>query len=262
MRLWNSPGTTATLRPSASRRPASSSPPGRPRGPDAGPPPGKPAASALPPVRCGPTSPRPARPNALYGVCDRYAGNGTVCAGDHRRHHGTEQLTRRERTGGVMDHDHVHVHRDRRQSPANRGRPGRTACDDTVGELAEPGASHGCLGYDCHDASSHEREASRPHSITGLPPRRENCLGCPKRRPSPAATTIAQVSTLTRRSRALLYGRAALRRSSASASLTPMAKVSSETRICRALVSIRFSPAERPRSLSRIDRFRTTSATW
>ena len=48
---------------------------------------------------------------------------------------------------------------------------------------------------------------------------------------------------------------------SASSSVTPMAKVSSETRIWRALVSIRFSPADRPLSLSRIDRFRTTSAT-
>ena len=49
---------------------------------------------------------------------------------------------------------------------------------------------------------------------------------------------------------------------SASSSVTPMAKVNSETRIWRALVSMRFSPAERPLSLSRIERFRTTSATW
>ncbi len=41
-----------------------------------------------------------------------------------------------------------------------------------------------------------------------------------------------------------------------------MAKVSSDTRICRARVSMRFSPADNPLSLSRMDRFRTTSATW
>ena len=57
-------------------------------------------------------------------------------------------------------------------------------------------------------------------------------------------------------------GRTAASRSSAVGSSTFSAKVSSETRIWRARVSIRFSPAESPLSLSRIDRFRTTSATW
>src|SRR3954468_11474811 len=39
------------------------------------------------------------------------------------------------------------------------------------------------------------------------------------------------------------------------------ASASSPTRICRALASIRFSPADRPRSWSRRHRSRTTSAT-
>ncbi len=56
--------------------------------------------------------------------------------------------------------------------------------------------------------------------------------------------------------------RASFRRSSAVSSSTLRAKVSSETRIWRARCSMRFSPAERPLSLSRIERFRTTSATW
>jgi hypothetical protein len=50
--------------------------------------------------------------------------------------------------------------------------------------------------------------------------------------------------------------------SSAVSSSTFSAKVSSDTRIWRALPSMRFSPADRPLSFSRIVRFRTTSATW
>ena len=57
-------------------------------------------------------------------------------------------------------------------------------------------------------------------------------------------------------------GRASFSRSSAVSSSTARAKVSSETKIWRARLSIRFSPADRPLSLSRIERFRTTSATW
>ena len=41
-----------------------------------------------------------------------------------------------------------------------------------------------------------------------------------------------------------------------------MACDSSEMRIWRALVIMRFSPADRPFSRSRIERFRRTSATW
>jgi hypothetical protein len=57
------------------------------------------------------------------------------------------------------------------------------------------------------------------------------------------------------------YGRTSSRRFSASSSFTSSAKVSSETRIWRARPSIRFSPADSPLSLSRIERFLTTSAT-
>ena len=57
-------------------------------------------------------------------------------------------------------------------------------------------------------------------------------------------------------------GSASLRRTSAVSSSTPRAKVSSDTRIWRARLSMRFSPADSPLSLSRMERFRTTSATW
>ena len=57
-------------------------------------------------------------------------------------------------------------------------------------------------------------------------------------------------------------GSASLRRTSAVSSSTPRANVSSDTRIWRARLSMRFSPADRPLSLSRMERFRTTSATW
>ena len=55
---------------------------------------------------------------------------------------------------------------------------------------------------------------------------------------------------------------ASFRRSSAVSSSTLRAKVSSDTRIWRARCSMRFSPADSPLSLSRMERFRTTSATW
>src|SRR5271157_2498670 len=48
---------------------------------------------------------------------------------------------------------------------------------------------------------------------------------------------------------------------SALSSLVFSASASSLTRICRALASIRFSPADRPRSLSLRHRSQTTSAT-
>src|SRR5262249_13684977 len=52
------------------------------------------------------------------------------------------------------------------------------------------------------------------------------------------------------------------RRASAASSSTLSANVSSDTRIWRARASMRFSPADRPLSASRMERFRTTSATW
>src|SRR5580704_14452410 len=51
------------------------------------------------------------------------------------------------------------------------------------------------------------------------------------------------------------------RRVSALSSFVFSARASSLTRICLALASMRFSPAERPRSRSRRQRSRTTSAT-
>jgi len=60
------------------------------------------------------------------------------------------------------------------------------------------------------------------------------------------------------------YASSSTRSSIASAfsSVESKAKVSSETRICRALANMCFSPADSPFSFSRAERFRTTSATW
>src|SRR5699024_8535007 len=55
--------------------------------------------------------------------------------------------------------------------------------------------------------------------------------------------------------------RTSSRRASACSSSVFSASASSETRICRARANIRFSPADRPRSASRRERSRTTSAT-
>ena len=110
------------------------------------------------------------------------------------------------------------------------------------------------------------------HCTMGRPPSRANCLGAPNRsrcRPPPRPPTPTRAHLPfggprpagAARARAG-QGSASSRRFSAAASSTSRAKVSSDTRIWRARLSMRFSPADRPLSLSRMDRFRTTSATW
>jgi hypothetical protein len=112
------------------------------------------------------------------------------------------------------------------------------------------------------------RAISSDQSRTGLPASSANCFSPPNRDPLPAATTRAQALMSAERTSGeerqpcrAGYGNASSSFFSASASSTPIAKVSSETKIWRARLSIRFSPADRPLSLSLLDRLRTTSAT-
>ena len=142
-----------------------------------------------------------------------------------------------------------------------------------------------------HDAPrrrTRARRGARPTRSTRRVHRRgrENCFGPPKRlTPTRAATidppTLAEPLASARLRRRLLLGggpswprpssgpaacprpvSTSSRRASAASSSTLSANVSSDTRIWRARASIRFSPADRPLSASRIERFRTTSATW
>ena len=83
------------------------------------------------------------------------AGNGPVGAGKDGVDHGTKQLPRGQRPGGVVDDDDVSVLRDRRQAPADRGGSGRASRDHPVGALADPGAPEKRLRHYSHDAAGH-----------------------------------------------------------------------------------------------------------
>ena len=141
--------------------------------------------------------------DTLDRVGDSEGGHGPVGAGHDGLDDGAEQLTRGERPGGVVDDDDLGVRRNGGKATPDRGRPGGTAGHDAVGALAKAGRPTKDSGTTATTPRATEREASRLHSMTGRPPSRANCFGWPKRRPSPAATTIAQISTLTRRPRAL-----------------------------------------------------------
>ena len=102
------------------------------------------------------------------------------------------------------------------------------------------------------------RRSARPTRRRRSPPTREHQASVRAatswRRPSwPASSRAPGLSSLLS---------TASRRASAASSSTLSANVSSDTRIWRARASMRFSPADRPLSASRIERFRTTSATW
>ena len=198
----------------------------------------------------------------LDRVTRRDTGHGSVHAvGAHGGDHGGEQRRRRQRPGRVVHHDHLGVVGDRGQPAAHRVGPGGPAGDDDVGAVAVRGRRTGRRGA---RAPRRRKRAGTPRRPTRAPGGRraaENCLRSPKRRARAtghddrphlrhgATGPVDQVS-------------ASFRRSSAVSSSTLRAKVSSDTRIWRARCSMRFSPADRPLSLSRMERFRTTSATW
>ena len=227
---------------------------------------GRPGGSGRPPGRGGPPSPRPpGSPGPPASRCrtpTRRRRHPAVGSAGQRADHGGEQGRGGQGPGGVVDDDDLGVGGDGGQAPADRGRAGRsppaTARSAPKASLAVPGGSTTTTPSATEPTGRHRRVRPR-----GVPAKRSNCLGRPKRVPMPAATTTAQTGVRPVASAtALRQGSASFRRCSAVSSSTPRAKVSSETRIWRARDSIRFSPADRPLSLSRIERFRTTSATW
>ncbi len=216
----------------------------------------------------------------------RHGAGRPVRTGDGRDHL-FEQCRGGQRAHGVV-HDHdVDLVGHGGQTGTYRAGPGGTPLDDRIGQVAEGGnlaAPTQGIGRDHDD-----------HSVDGLPGRRRRpvehgtpvdlreLLGAaepvagpsghhhrPHHLVAPARgvpVPVAVPVTVRRRpvravSAGCAQGRASSRRSSAVSSSTPRAKVSSETSIWRARLSMRFSPADSPLSLSRIDRFRTTSATW
>ena len=170
--------------------------------------------------------------------------------------------------------------------------------ENDPGRVADGDAPALGLGHDLHEDGRRVDALGQPH-VVDLPPPRPQQLGhrlaALHLRPADAVPVLGLVlglvlvagarpgraggsglgadglvpagrgaSSRSRRASygSALYGSASSSLASASSSVTLRAKVSSDTRIWRALVSMRFSPAERPLSFSRIDRFRTTSATW
>ena len=217
--------------------------------------------------------------HALQGVGHRHAGHGRVgAAARPRRPRRANNAGRGQRAGAVVDHDHL----GRRRAP----RPARPAptparvsppATDDVGTGGAAGAvprvGTGRRGARGPRRRRRPRAASTAHCTMGRPAERERTASGPRTGcPLPAATTTTHTDTGSppvRRPRAAEavrahpgQGSASSRRFSAASSSTSRAKVSSDTRIWRARLSMRFSPADRPLSLSRIERFRTTSATW
>ena len=266
-RLSGSPGTTATRRPSASTSAASSVASGSPvRGPGAERVEhGTPAGSAPPPARSGRGSRRtvasaPAR-RAPASRCRSPPRAGTAPAApgarratDDRR----EELAAR-RAGGPRRGPP----RSRRSRPdRRRGRPGprRPGWRRPRRRRRPRGPPSGRAGrHDQHHARRRPtRQAATDRSATVRPARDDELLGLAEAGAGPAGHDDPPDPAHWR----WPYGSASLSRCSAVSSSTARAKVSSETRIWRARLSIRFSPADRPLSLSRMERFRTTSATW
>ncbi len=163
-----------------------------------------------------------------------------------------------------MDNDHGRFDRNGSQTSSDRTGSRDAPGDDDISPpricTSRPG-NRGTIGVDRARRDDEDdavtRQASGPHGPCGDRPagqRKELLVSSeanartPRHHDRPDGPSSAQ-------------GSASLRRTSAVSSSTFKANVNSDTRICRARCSMRFSPADRPLSLSRIDKFRTTSAT-
>ena len=210
----------------------------------------------------------PAAVHPLQGVGHRHTGTApSTSPAPHGLDHRGEQLGCGQRAGGVVDHDDGGVVGDGGQPGPHRVGPGRPTGHHAGGAQGGPAGGAGSGGPSVvvrpgapgttrTTPSATERAARTDQEATGLPGQGEELLGAAE----PAARAAGDHDGPDGPRSA--QGSASLRRTSAVSSSTPRAKVSSDTRIWRARLSMRFSPADRPLSLSRIERFRTTSATW
>ncbi len=137
------------------------------------------------------------------------------------------------------------------EAGAHRGRASRAADDDHVGALA---VTLIVGGHDEHDAFGHGSGCPDAVGRDGVVIHDGELFR--------SAVALALTGGDDHGRDRHDYGRTEASFSSAASVSTFNANVSSETRIWRARVSMRFSPADSPLSLSRIERFRTTSATW
>ena len=205
-----------------------------------------------------------ADPIALHtfqGVRNRERRDGARRTRSDCIDHGVEQCGVRQGSNRIVHDDDRRIVGHRVETGAHRRRPsGSTGYDQvgteagclrrtTAGERVLCGNhQHRAVGRGTRHGEGPRRDRTPTEVVELLHPT-EAVAGPARHHDGPDRTRSAQ-------------GSASLRRSSAVSSSTPRAKVNSETRIWRARLSIRFSPAERPLSLSRIERFRTTSATW
>ena len=170
-----------------------------------------------------------------------------------------------KRAGGVVDDHDLTLLAGTASSPARTdavrvGPPATTHCSSAtvlVGTWRRDDQHNACAGAVCA-ASSDQSTTSRPAQQHELFVAAEAGTAAAGDHDGPTPVTGGPASD------GPLGTTAALRRASFRPRPpdTPMAKVSSETRIWRARLSILFSPAERPLSLSLFERLRTTSATW
>ena len=205
--------------------------------------------------------------DALHRVGDREAGHGGIGSGSHRADHGLEQRRRRQRSRGVVHDDNRGGASDGVQTRAHRRRARRSAGDECSHWTAVP--------RDTGREDEHDVVARLGNGVDGAVDEAGAGDGLELLRHAVAtpgaggdddaagpATAVHAVRMAPGTRGRLYFPSAWSSRPSAASSFTLSAKVSSETRIWRALASMRFSPADRPLSFSRIDRFRTTSATW
>src|SRR6478609_5516784 len=197
--------------------------------------------------------------NHLDGVDDGQAGHDRRVTGPDGPGDPLEDGDRGQRPRGVMDQDDVLVLAQRGEA-GGHGRGAVGAAGDDVDPSITAGQRAGSpevgRGGDDHDVVDLPARKDAPQRVEQqrLPEQRGERLGHTS--PEPRALTGGDEDDAGAQE-----ARTSSRMASALSSLVFSASASSETRIWRALASIRFSPAESPRSLSRRHRSRTTSAT-
>src|SRR5690606_13136237 len=188
-----------------------------------------------------------------------------------RRDDAAHELGAREAAGGVVDEDGLAPGGDvveRSEAGGDGGLPGGATDDHADGDVAARDAttreqrghllevSVRCGDDDGVDHTGGRQPTRRVDEERG-PGERDERLGqgVPQARPGAGSREDRGAEHVGQEARTSSSMASAL------SSSVRSARASSETRIWRALASMRVSPADRPRSWSRRDRSRTTSAT-
>ena len=190
-----SPGTTRTVAPWASTRPASSV---------ASAPAGVGPAQHVGPEGLGRLDRHQARrgstvahtvPSSTRFTVSATARAGTAPSAPARTASTTDRNSAGagQRAGAVVDHDHLGARGHGGQAGRHRGRPGGAAGHHQVGTVAVGPVGRSPVGGSTRTTpSATERAAATDQSTTGRPPSSANCLGrrsdCRRRRPPPPPT--------------------------------------------------------------------------